>query len=176
MVTSRPPAHDDRGMAVARASGVPGSIVSRREQLAAACEALPVQVRARFVRAQRLAAARDWLGSRTVVAAVWALVILLCFASYALPGGTGMRAEWGVLTAIGVGFVLLVVVRYPLRRVLARASAEAWRDVPRICRACGYLLERLPVEADGCVVCPECGCAWRAASAEAGAGSPSASG
>lgn len=31
----------------------------------------------------------------------------------------------------------------------------------RMCPACAHALESLPVAADGCTVCPECGSAWR---------------
>lgn len=29
------------------------------------------------------------------------------------------------------------------------------------CPSCGYLLKSLPIDADGCSTCPECGCGWR---------------
>lgn len=31
----------------------------------------------------------------------------------------------------------------------------------RMCLCCGYELEGIPAESDGCTVCPECGAAWR---------------
>lgn len=30
-----------------------------------------------------------------------------------------------------------------------------------LCPACGYSIKGLPVQSDGCVVCAECGAAWR---------------
>jgi hypothetical protein len=30
-----------------------------------------------------------------------------------------------------------------------------------VCASCGYSLEGLRVEDDGCAVCPECGAAWK---------------
>lgn len=38
-----------------------------------------------------------------------------------------------------------------------------WTQIPLVkeCLACGYGLEHVPRAEDGCVVCPECGAAWR---------------
>lgn len=31
----------------------------------------------------------------------------------------------------------------------------------RVCPSCGYSLDGVAIESDGCCVCPECGSAWR---------------
>jgi ssDNA-binding Zn-finger/Zn-ribbon topoisomerase 1 len=68
-----------------------------------------------------------------------------------------------------IGFAVMPLV---LRR--AQCEHRRWRapffvSIGR-CPSCGYELSQLPIEADGCVVCPECGGAWRRSSPPGGAG------
>ena len=65
----------------------------------------------------------------------------------------------------GFGIVLLIAaVTRPrtLRREINRLSTELelLRQTDQTCLVCGYALEGLLAESDGCVVCPECGGAW----------------
>ncbi|MBX3315900.1 MAG: hypothetical protein KF902_03440 [Phycisphaeraceae bacterium] len=69
----------------------------------------------------------------------------------------------------GVGVISLVIVGSYFRR---RAGfRKGLREVRRVmldatlCPSCTHSLEGLPRQDDGCVVCPECGCAWRPSSA-----------
>jgi hypothetical protein len=53
--------------------------------------------------------------------------------------------------------VALLFVQRDAHALMTRLRAHA------LCPGCLYDLARLPVESDGCAVCPECGAAWRAA-------------
>jgi len=52
------------------------------------------------------------------------------------------------------------IAAFVLWRVWGRKAVRAVPQSAR-CRACGYDLSGLKIEADGCRVCPECGGAWR---------------
>jgi hypothetical protein len=76
---------------------------------------------------------------------------------------------WMGILIVGIPLVLLVAVvalgsRGVWRRELARLeAAPRLRIAGGMCIGCGYSLEDLPCEADGCTVCPECGAAWKLA-------------
>ena len=53
--------------------------------------------------------------------------------------------------------LLLTVVRRKITPWLARGVLAIGR-----CANCGYVLQGLKQDDDGCAVCPECGAAWRA--------------
>jgi hypothetical protein len=60
---------------------------------------------------------------------------------------------------IGTGLSGLVAIVMVIARLSRPESArQAGRSV---CPICIYPLASIPVEADGCSVCPECGAAWR---------------
>lgn len=62
------------------------------------------------------------------------------------------------------GSVLIVWAAMRFRPRMPPVDAEALATAvgaEGICAACGYRLDDLPVEDDGCVVCPECGAAWK---------------
>jgi hypothetical protein len=59
------------------------------------------------------------------------------------------------LPAFQLGIILVPVARFR-RRHLVTLFARAG-----VCPACTHSLHGLPVESDGCTVCPECGAAWR---------------
>lgn len=80
-----------------------------------------------------------------------------------------------VLTVVGAAFgggasliAFLVVVAFAmsLERAAARrrigGAVGATITAHGFCGACGYSLRGLAAEGDGCLVCPECGGAWRA--------------
>jgi ribosomal protein L32 len=93
---------------------------------------------------------RGWF--RLVAGVIAALLILAI-----VPG----RAVQLVLLAI-VGVGVLTDIRYA--RCLTWTDLMILRDVllaHRVCAHCGYSLADAAEEADGCVVCPECGGAWR---------------
>ena len=62
-----------------------------------------------------------------------------------------------VLTGIMPGSALIWLIARLRRRSFVSAATEHER-----CLACTHSLTGMPIEADGCVVCPECGAAaWR---------------
>ncbi len=88
-------------------------------------------------------------------------------------GGSGTPPASEVL-AQAAAFVIALTILAGLAWVWA-----AWRGAKAarraylagsVCPSCGYTLTGLPLDADGCVVCPECAGAWRPA--VAGGGSP----
>lgn len=48
-----------------------------------------------------------------------------------------------------------------LRRFIGPPRWRDWLAECRLCPVCGYDLIGLPTQPDGCLVCPECGAAWR---------------
>lgn len=95
--------------------------------------------------------------SAGMMALAWTLVI-----DPVIVGATGVRTRaWGA--AIAASVVALLTDRALARRI-ARGKWNRIRELAlsaRACPACGYALEGLTPETDGCVVCPECGAAWR---------------
>ncbi len=86
-------------------------------------------------------------------------VLLLARALYVRPA----------ILAIGVAgslYVLWWVYRLTLRKWRLRQRAgrvvAQWLKTGR-CASCGYSLQVIAVEQDGCKVCPECGAAWNLA-------------
>ncbi len=84
---------------------------------------------------------------------------LLWFGALAGLGGEIGRAV--VLLAF-VPFLLAVGLawRQQLRAELRKLEAERLR-LPAICPSCRYDLAGLPADPDGCLVCAECGAAWK---------------
>ena len=74
------------------------------------------------------------------------------------------RDEWLGVIRIFIAhyypWMILLGALVALRRPLVRFAAGACLRL-RQCPSCGYRLADLPVQADGCTVCPECGAAWR---------------
>jgi hypothetical protein len=67
-----------------------------------------------------------------------------------------------ILALLCVGFGQIFFPGYTFARKLS-----AWRLGRRACAACGYRLEGVLAEQDGCTVCPECGAAWKLESLDA---------
>jgi hypothetical protein len=88
------------------------------------------------------------------------------FAGIGMPLLGGRLRPWvgtigGMLLAMGIVMGALFLVGIFFYR---RANSTIFRRefVKRgWCASCGYSLQRLPAAADGCVVCSECGAAWR---------------
>ncbi len=75
---------------------------------------------------------------------------------------------WASTAAEIVSFVLMMLFAFPWLGVRLRLPLTAMPDeIVRVfnefrrCASCAYSLKELSPEADGCVVCPECGGAWR---------------
>jgi hypothetical protein len=75
--------------------------------------------------------------------------------------GGRMVAAWTLLLYL----VLLTVGTFVYARYVPWLAWTAWRGTlleHDCCPSCGYRVAELLAEADGCVVCPECGSAWSA--------------
>jgi hypothetical protein len=113
---------------------------------------------------------------------------------HGVPAGAGLRLARGVVIglmsgAATLGFGVTWLGRQDARGVLFLAGLvglfAGWAGYRlgaateplelvepllarcRMCLACGYDLSGLEAEGDGCVVCPECGGAWRVGGARA---------
>lgn len=75
--------------------------------------------------------------------------------------------HWPVTIACAFAMIVSLHLIYSnlprVRRVMCIRFTHAARVVVAegVCARCQYPLSECPVEADGCRVCPECGCAWR---------------
>lgn len=148
-----------------RGSRVLASFVPGREASADASKALG---RDRFIRVcHRMGVLVVKSDSRGAMTAFGIIVGVIGLAL--VVGGLAIgRAETFVLLFYGIPATLGAIgiiwgaqrfrPRMPLvdaDRLAAAIGAEG------VCASCHYGLETLPVEGDGCVVCPECGAAWR---------------
>lgn len=70
-------------------------------------------------------------------------------------------------TLVVLGAVLLFASLQAFAQwCMGLGRAEEARDAllaARLCASCTYRLDATPPETDGCLVCPECGAAWRPA-------------
>ncbi|HLP84500.1 MAG TPA: hypothetical protein VK157_09125 [Phycisphaerales bacterium] len=71
------------------------------------------------------------------------------------PGGL-------VIAILYAGLALTLIIQLS-RGESPKKQHVDWTQIPLVkeCLACGYGLEHVPRAQDGCVVCPECGAAWR---------------
>lgn len=93
-----------------------------------------------------------------IVAAIvvegWALIWLMMFSPVAMMlMNAGLQGGMGASGFFGFG-----EPSSPVKRVLVRAMLREGK-----CASCGYPLKGIPAQGDGCVVCSECGAAWRGA-------------
>ncbi len=94
----------------------------------------------------------------------------------------GLTVFMGILVALlvipGIGYQPAMFALPPLVVVVFVWSGRRYvRDryhrvilAKQYCPSCGYRLVGARPEGDGCIVCPECGAAWRLPSASASAG------
>lgn len=123
-----------------------------------------------------------WIGGITIVVVI-PLVALGFFAMIAwrwsgsIANWLGLRGLSGrvgiaVVMVIGVCFSYLIVEKHKAHRSRRRAAvgerskqdehAIRWAvGISGVCYCCAYHIAPLPREEDRCVVCPECGAAWR---------------
>ncbi len=93
-------------------------------------------------------------------------VIAIASWQFTRSGGDGIDivllaarcSQVGIVMAMLTLVVSLMYLTWPGRRTRVERGARL-RD--GVCAACEYGLGGLAVEDDGCVVCPECGAAWR---------------
>ncbi len=69
---------------------------------------------------------------------------------------------WSLVLWCIAGIVAIVGLAWPLLVFISLRRLEAKRKtLPRLCPSCVYSLVDLPIESDGCTLCPECGSAWK---------------
>ena len=80
-------------------------------------------------------------------------------------GGGKVPFEVKLVVALSCGLVMIFFVWQGFRGSTGCKPARVVRELTAmgICGACGDQLAGREVEADGCVVCPSCRAAWRAA-------------
>lgn len=95
-----------------------------------------------------------WMGMAVMLGSVTAIAV----AAVLVPGGIALVAAACIVGAVALWFVLPPTERLKHEQsIIDTILAEGY------CVSCGYELAGLPVEADGCTVCPECRAAWRIA-------------
>ena len=95
---------------------------------------------------------------RAVGLALGGLCLLIVIVIISYSGAVTPAQAAFVLAAIWAGLVILIA------RDVQRGEYTGLKNVlklRRICFGCGYRLDGLARENDACVVCPECGAAWR---------------
>lgn len=97
-----------------------------------------------------------------IIAGAVALPVLLAAAltpAY-LAFSTGLP-WWGtILASLPLGVIPALVTIFLARRLARRGIARSYVRAG-LCASCGYDLQALDIEGDGCRQCPECGSAWR---------------
>ncbi len=144
-------AADDRGAAIAllRISDIKRAAEGPDKRRAALAKRLrdAIKVESRRITWLRLAAG---VGGVLVVISVMGVLA----STWRWAANFNSVIFWVGVIALSLG-MRLMVRRQVARQVAATAVAEG------ICGGCAYTLEGVPVEPDGCLVCPECGAAWR---------------
>lgn len=74
-----------------------------------------------------------------------------------------MSVETGSMLPLVIGMMVTFGWSLSRNRVDAKwkKDRESVAALPRVCPVCAYRLEGLGEADDGCVVCPECGAAWK---------------
>lgn len=119
------------------------------------------------IRRVRRAVGADSVFTRSI-APRFILVLLTIFASAGAVNAvlTASGWNWWGWPQTGQTAVLAVVsgcIAYLCRFLPVRAHRGVLRAVVNegLCAGCGYRIDGLPAEPDGCTVCPECGAAWK---------------
>ncbi|MGQ0627830.1 MAG: hypothetical protein ACT4PL_06990 [Phycisphaerales bacterium] len=112
--------------------------------------------------------AAQWRAGRRKHTTFSTSVILACV-SVPIAAGVVLlllpRSGWAQAAEVCKWAMVIGLVATPLAAHLCsrRPTAEDARPFVRACGkclACGYDLSGTPAQADGCVICPECGAAW----------------
>ncbi|MHC5114515.1 MAG: hypothetical protein ACYTGP_08830 [Planctomycetota bacterium] len=97
-----------------------------------------------------------------------AVILVIQIVDYALSGDIRALISPRNIALANIWFIILVVWTGAKQARFGRIRKAMLGH--RRCPHCGYDLRGLaPEEVDGCVICPECGCAWRL-DASSGAG------
>lgn len=121
-----------------------------------------------WLRREAMARERAIVTAGWVVWGVWVAVFVL---RLMVEFGPGLERAFWIVTTVQLPGLLWAFLL--LGRLRARAFVNAW-VAARACAACGYVYGEIRAEADGCVVCPECGAAWRGAGEAANPGTAQA--
>lgn len=107
----------------------------------------------------------DWSGDKWVY--YWRLVVV-CVIAAVICGLIGWAAAvwlrgWKYVAVVAIGPILTLIAGKLILPATKSPTQRLYLDRGR-CPQCAYRLSDLKPEADGCIVCPECGAAWIAAS------------
>ncbi len=92
--------------------------------------------------------------------AVLPVTVLVAFLPVALMSSIRPPLWIFFRVTAAAGAVPALLTMSLLRRIGSKSLANRYRRATA-CASCGYDMETLPAELDGCRVCPECGAAWR---------------
>ncbi|CAG1008015.1 hypothetical protein PHYC_03508 [Phycisphaerales bacterium] len=104
---------------------------------------------------------RDSRGSMIAIGVLVGVVGVGLFVPAFLGAGAFVLWIYAFPAMIGSALMVWTAVKFRPRMppVDPQLLAEAV-GAEGLCATCGYRLDDLPAEEDGCVVCPECGSAW----------------
>jgi hypothetical protein len=151
MIRARASTHDDRGREV--------NLVKPAQLARANADVAAAPFLAKFLAFATKAQSRQfsWRRAPIFFAGVAGLIACRVIIDLAIPGlpiFVGTAVFW-------IGLVLLIIGMRILTRRTSSTSLAATAISMGVCGSCGYSLEHLQPEADHCVVCPECGAAWK---------------
>jgi hypothetical protein len=99
---------------------------------------------------------------------LWLLpIIVLIWLGLSVRSVMNLRGSNGWIVLIGMGGVQLAIFGWGYWMMLRALPVRSVRELVGAylacgrCPSCGYKIEHVAAEGDGCVVCPECGAAWR---------------
>jgi hypothetical protein len=102
-----------------------------------------------------------WMRANPLPISEWVQPELVSVAiAIALPFAVWLVWPFNSWVFLAMTVLIGSFIMRPVNIVLLRWRAGAIAAIGR-CPSCGYELAQLPIEPDGCVVCPECGAAWR---------------
>ncbi len=141
--------HDRRhlGTRLFRAADGRGVVRHVGGALADVWHAAPIETRARFV----LWCVLSLIIAQITLTSVWKL----CLAGPHFWQGLQLIGPAANITILGMLSAALLTEWRRAAGALAKRTVQQGR-----CASCGYDIGLLTPEADGCVVCPECGGAW----------------
>ncbi len=118
-----------------------------------------------FIKAAVGPSLRGWK-ALLVIGALVGLLAGLSVLFVALSMAGLFDTKLAVVSLIALVCVCIGQIFFP-GRTFARKLSK-WRLGRGACAACGYALEGVLAEQDGCAVCPECGAAWKLGSSHEG--------
>lgn len=142
---------DDRGRQVDLIK--PGQLTRSQTDLVIGPELAKFLKRVTKAESQRFDASRVSLGILGVILVLLA-VSIFNWNRRGAPPILGSIIFWGGLVTIGI--LLRAFTRRKHGFTLASTAVSLG-----VCGSCGYSLNHIAPEADGCIVCPECGAAWK---------------